>query len=258
MVYYLSMEKRKKREHDFAVTAFRVVQEATGQLKGGFDAKEMGRRGGLKGGKARAEKLTPEERRNIALKASWERWGKRSLYDEGKATQVGTMLLSLNNNRMDYLKFNKLLYNIEREAINRWTRPLIFDDLYSLPHGQVVSKTLDRTKLENQGVETFWREHIVNSGNTVRLIKGADTDKLSGAEINLIKEMFIKYKGKTPEQMIDEHHNNNLFPEWENPGSSSIQTSYDTLLEALGKTDEQIQDFKVELSRLKKLKEISQ
>jgi hypothetical protein len=68
------MAKRKKKEHDFAVTAFRVVQEATGQLRGGFDAKEMGRRGGLKGGRARAEKLTPEQRREIAKKAARARW----------------------------------------------------------------------------------------------------------------------------------------------------------------------------------------
>jgi hypothetical protein len=71
------MERRKKKEHDFAVTAFRVVQEATGQLKGGFDAKAMGRRGGLRGGKARAEKLTPERRKEIAQKAAQARWGNR-------------------------------------------------------------------------------------------------------------------------------------------------------------------------------------
>ena len=76
MVYDLSMEKRKKKEHDFSITAFRVVQEATGQLKGGFDAKVLGRLGGLKGGKARAERLTPERRTEIAKKAAKARWGK--------------------------------------------------------------------------------------------------------------------------------------------------------------------------------------
>ena len=252
-----------KKEHDFSVTAFRVVHEATGQIEPKstkvrtFDAKALGRLGGLKGGRARAQKLTPEMRRNIALKASWERWAKPSLYDEVKATQVGTLLLHLNDNEMDYLKLNKLLYNIERESINRWIRPLIFDDLYSMPHGQVVSKTLDRTKSENQGVETFWRKHIVNSNNNMRLIKNAGTDKLSRAEIALIKEMFQKYKDRTPVQMWDEHHDSSLFPEWKDPGSSSIRTIYDELLKVLGKTDEQIQDLKVELSRLRKLKEIS-
>ena len=91
----------------------------------------------------------------------------------------------------------------------------------------------------------------------MRLNKSASTGKLSRAEISLIKEMFEKYKHKTAPQMVDEHHDPTLFPEWEKPGSSSKKTSYDVLLKVLGKTDEQIQDFKVELSRIKRLKEIS-
>ncbi len=74
---------RKKKEHDFSVTAFRVVQEATRQPeleqpKPIFDAKALGRLGGLKGGKARAANLTPERRVEIAKKAAEARWGKGS------------------------------------------------------------------------------------------------------------------------------------------------------------------------------------
>jgi hypothetical protein len=68
------MAKRKKKEHDFAITAFRVVQEATER---DIDYAVLGRKGGLKGGKARAEKLTPEERSSIAKKAANARWGKK-------------------------------------------------------------------------------------------------------------------------------------------------------------------------------------
>ena len=78
----------KKKEHDFSVTAFRVVQEATGQSEP--EAKEavpvspvdkhlaavaLGRLGGLKGGKARAKKLTPKERQESARNAAKSRWG---------------------------------------------------------------------------------------------------------------------------------------------------------------------------------------
>jgi hypothetical protein len=82
------MDKRKKRNSDFAVTAFRVVQEATSE-KEPPKAEEkppedknpaavaLGRLGGLKGGKARARKLTPEQRQEIAKKAAVERWKKR-------------------------------------------------------------------------------------------------------------------------------------------------------------------------------------
>jgi hypothetical protein len=38
-------------------------------------AVELGRRGGLKGGKARAAAMTPEERRASAQKAALARWG---------------------------------------------------------------------------------------------------------------------------------------------------------------------------------------
>lgn len=36
----------------------------------------LGRRGGLKGGRARAEVLSPERRREIATRAARTRWGK--------------------------------------------------------------------------------------------------------------------------------------------------------------------------------------
>jgi len=66
------MEK-KKVDHDFAVNAFRVVQKATGQS---MQQNKAGRLGGLKGGKARAAKLTLERRREIAKRAAAKRWGK--------------------------------------------------------------------------------------------------------------------------------------------------------------------------------------
>lgn len=71
------MEKKKqrkpKKEHEFAANAFRVVQEATRQST---QQTEAGRLGGLKGGKARAAKLTPERRREIARKAAQSRWSR--------------------------------------------------------------------------------------------------------------------------------------------------------------------------------------
>ena len=38
----------------------------------------LGRLGGLKGGKARAEKLTPEQRKESARKAALARWSKKT------------------------------------------------------------------------------------------------------------------------------------------------------------------------------------
>ena len=69
-----------KKEHDFAVNAFKVVQEATREaepkLRKEYDYKALGHAGGVKGGKARATKLTPEQRSEIARLAAQARWKK--------------------------------------------------------------------------------------------------------------------------------------------------------------------------------------
>ena len=76
---------RKKRDHDFAVNAFRIVQEATKEPElpetkpegKNPHAVALGRLGGLKGGKARAKKMTPQERQAIARRAAQKRWAKQ-------------------------------------------------------------------------------------------------------------------------------------------------------------------------------------
>ena len=77
------MARKKKGNHDFSVTAYRVVQEATSE--GGITLDHMetvdgknpaavalGRLGGLK----RTKQLTPEQRKELAQKAASARWGK--------------------------------------------------------------------------------------------------------------------------------------------------------------------------------------
>ena len=74
---------KPKRPRDPNQLAKSIVDIATGQVSdkdpdSGKDpaAVSLGRRGGLKGGKARAAKLTPEQRSEIAKKAAAKRWKK--------------------------------------------------------------------------------------------------------------------------------------------------------------------------------------
>lgn len=79
----------KARPRDPNQLAYRIIQEATGQVPK-YDpsaviapivdpsknphAVALGRLGGLKGGAARAAKLTPKKRSQIAAKAARARW----------------------------------------------------------------------------------------------------------------------------------------------------------------------------------------
>ena len=80
--YAIGMSKRvgrgKQGPEDMNEIAFRVIQEATGQRPKGKKPGELtpGRPGGLKGGKARAARLTPEQRSEIASLAARARWKK--------------------------------------------------------------------------------------------------------------------------------------------------------------------------------------
>lgn len=74
--------KKPTRPRDANQLAKSIVDLSTGDAKeekledDGKDpaAVALGRRGGLKGGKARAKKLTPEQRSEIAKKAAKARW----------------------------------------------------------------------------------------------------------------------------------------------------------------------------------------
>lgn len=61
---------------DLNQMAYRVVQHATQEPEKPSAAQVSGRKGGLKGGKSRAERMTPEQRREAAKRAAAARWHK--------------------------------------------------------------------------------------------------------------------------------------------------------------------------------------
>lgn len=74
------MAKKPKRPRDTNQLAKFIADLATGEVPDKTDdgknpaAVALGRMGGLKGGKARAEKLTKKQRSEIAQKAAKKRW----------------------------------------------------------------------------------------------------------------------------------------------------------------------------------------
>ena len=69
------MTDKPKRPRDANQLAHMVAGIATGEDDGRLNVSTEGqRKGGIKGGKARAQKLTQEERSKIAKKAADARW----------------------------------------------------------------------------------------------------------------------------------------------------------------------------------------
>jgi len=160
-------------------------------------------------------------------------------YNEEKATQVAALLLKQNDCSMGLLKFTKIMYNIEREALGRWSFPITYASMCSMHEGQVLSETYDNTKPHNRRV--FWDEYIGRKQDVLSLKKSCPTGRLCRAEMSLIKEIYNRDKDKSLAKLRKEHHN---YPEYVDPGTSSIPTDYVELLKVLGKTPEQISAFK--------------
>jgi hypothetical protein len=90
LVYRHGMPKRSRKQRlpDPNLTAFGIVQAISGEpapepTPPPADGKDpaavaLGRKGGLKGGKARAAKLTKAQRVASAKKAAAARWGKKA------------------------------------------------------------------------------------------------------------------------------------------------------------------------------------
>jgi hypothetical protein len=82
------MAKRSKKPRDLNSLAAAVVADATTDAPVAQDqpaedvdfhllAQESGRKGGLRGGRARADRLSPQRRSEIAQEAARARWSKK-------------------------------------------------------------------------------------------------------------------------------------------------------------------------------------
>lgn len=72
-----------KRPTDLNQLAHLIVNQATGEIQPNDEGKNpaaqaLGRLGGLKGGRARADALSPAKRKSIAKKAAQARWGTKA------------------------------------------------------------------------------------------------------------------------------------------------------------------------------------
>lgn len=170
----------------------------------------------------------------------------KSKFNEKKATEAASLLLSMKHGgRADYLWLIKMLYFIDREAIQQWERPVTTDFYVSMPHGPVVSTIYDII-MKNRP-SNFWKSFILTLPKSFEvMLNGAPAPlkKLSQAEVDLIKEVFSNLGQYSGFELEAISHN---LPEWHDPNGSSIPIEWDELLSALGFDENDINRIKAEL-----------
>lgn len=175
---------------------------------------------------------------------------RRYRFREDKATQAAARLLKLRGGRMSHLKLVKLLYLVERESLTRLGLPLTYDAYASLPHGPVLSATLDRINSAEYYRGGYWDRHIApKSGHTVSLrdpdhVPG---DQLSPAEEALIDEVFQRYGHLPRWELVEVTHR---LPEWTDPRGSSLPIEPADILRNEGYSEEEIAQLEAEWDEL--------
>jgi hypothetical protein len=158
-------------------------------------------------------------------------------FNEMKATAAAAVLLKLDNGVMDYMRLIKLLYIAEREALNRWGKPIVGDTYSSLDQGPILSTTLDLCKYQSRGV---WASQIKRIGmRAVQLYSEPDLGPLSEAEVALLEEVSRVNREKDQYQLSEETHR---FREWKDPKGSRVEILPEEIMRALGKPEDDIRE----------------
>lgn len=165
-------------------------------------------------------------------------------FSERKITEAAGYLLKLSGGRQFHMKLLKLLYIADRRAIARWGFFLSEDSHVSMEFGPVLSNTYNLIKGTYKG--DFWANHISpRVNNQVRLLRETATDTLSRAEERLLTEVFAEYGDVETFKLSEMTHKE--FPEWRDPGKSSIPISPREILKAQDVPDDEIRDILKEL-----------
>lgn len=179
-------------------------------------------------------------------------------FSERKVSQMAAYFLEKRGGRMSHLKLIKLLYLSDRESMNRYGWPITGDHIVAMPHGPVLSMTLNYMDGNIESSKGGWESYISAKSNhevTLRReVHTKDLDELSNAEIEVLDSVWQQFGKMSRWQLRDYTHEH--CPEWKDPDGSSIPIDFKDVLIALGKTEDEARDMSAAIEEQKKIDRI--
>lgn len=152
------------------------------------------------------------------------------IFDEQKAAEAASCLLSVNGGCLPYMKLIKLLYIADRRSLTMLHSSITTDSYFSMKYGPVPTCILDCIKhADEYPSDSPWNSSIKTRGYDVILKKTFSQRFLSQEERDLLETVNSEYKGKDQFDLSDITH---AFPEWHNPGDSRIPLPIEDILQA--------------------------
>ena len=177
------------------------------------------------------------------------------MYSERRAAQMAAFMLLRRGGEMSHLKLMKLLYLADREAIKRYGRSISEDNAVAMPHGPVLSMTLDLMNGSYAPTAGGWDTWIsAKADHQVSLVANPgvdDLDELSAADLEVLDAVWQQFGHMDRWQIRDWTHSN--CPEWKDPEGSSNPITKEDLYTAVGYPPETVSEL---LDDFKKHQEI--
>lgn len=154
-----------------------------------------------------------------------------------KAAQLVAFFIGkMSTGMLEKLKLIKLIYLTERKFLAHHQTPILFDELYSLPHGPICSGTLNG--IDGKIQPDIWDAFITRNGNQIvalRRFGRDDLDELSDAEISVADEVWQELGHMSASGIRNWSHEH--CSEYTEVTSGRVPISYREVLEALGDPD---------------------
>lgn len=181
------------------------------------------------------------------------------MFCEEKVAQIAAYLLSKEGGRMAYLKLMKLMYLADREAMNRFGEPLSGDRMVAMPHGPVLSRSLDLMNGTVHG-DDGWNRWISDAENyELRLQTPAPVrelfDELSDADLSVLDNVYDSFGFMTKWQIRDYTHEQ--CAEWTDPQGGSFTINPENVFRALGKPEHLVRALSDRMRELSELDRIT-
>jgi len=167
------------------------------------------------------------------------------MFDERKVAQMAAYLLANGGGTMSHLKLIKLMYLADRESMARYGMPISGDCPVAMPHGPVLSRTLDLmngfVKSGPGGWESLISDKINHELALRRSIHTDELDELSPADLEVLSTVWGQFGGLDQWQLVSYTHAHCL--EWRDPHGSSHPIPFSRIFTNLGRSEEEAREL---------------
>lgn len=162
------------------------------------------------------------------------------MFNERKAAQVAAWFLRKQGGRMPHLKLIKLMYLADRQSLDEYGFSITGDLAVSMPHGPVLTMTLDLINGDVESGRDGWEAWISDRADyevALRERERDELDELSEADVGVLDQVWRRFGAMTKWQIRDYTHDH--CPEWQDPQGSSNPIPYERIFEALGRSKQE-------------------